>query len=141
MKKLSLEIRKRIYYLIPIIFISWGITWMIISNSFIGILFGSFFIIVGVFISLRIVLDSRKRKKGILEVKVDERSLQNSLRASKKSYEFIIISLSIVILLHLINIVDDSIFISATVLILCFTMLIHLILFYYYERKGYEDSY
>jgi uncharacterized membrane protein len=123
--------------LISSFFIIWGIVWVSISQDILGKVISSSFIIFGIIFflySLNEVL--RYEKTGEVKTRIDERAELNSLKASRRAFEFLCISIAILIVLLGVRWINETIFASLIGPILAIGIVIYILTYYHYERRG-----
>jgi uncharacterized membrane protein len=123
--------------LISLFFIIWGIVWVFISQDILGKAISSSFVIFGIIFflySLNEVL--RYRKTGKVKTRIDERVELNSLKASRRSFEFLYISIAILIVLLGVELINETIFASLMGPILAIGIAIYILTYSLYEKMG-----
>ena len=99
-------------------------------------LLSGFFIMPGIIILLYSFREFKHRQKGAANIKHDERSEINRLKATDLSFRFLLISLMALIALNGAKIIDDTVFVALTGPILAVGITLYYITNYWYERGG-----
>jgi len=76
------------------------------------------------------------RRAGNVKIRIDEQVEMNALKASKNAFEFIYISLAILFAFLGIGIIDEHVFAIVTGPILAIGIVIYLLAYYLYEKRG-----
>jgi uncharacterized membrane protein len=101
------------------------------------LLIGPSFLLVGaisVFRSLQEI--SRYKKNGEVKVRVDERAELNDLRASKRGFQFLLISIGLLIALWGAKIINDTAFVALMGHVFAIGCILYLLSYQVYERRG-----
>jgi len=126
------------------VFLVWGLaclffymTGPVWKGEFPILLIGPSFLLVGaisVFRSLQEI--SRYKKTGEVKVRVDERAELNDLRASKIGFQFLLISIGILIALWGAKIINDTVFVALMGPVFAIGCILYLLSYQVYERGG-----
>ena len=123
--------------LISSFFIAWGIVWVFISQDILGKVISSTFIIFGIIFFIYPLNEVLHYKKtGEIKPRIDERAELNSLKASRRAFEFLCISIAILIVLLGVRWINETIFASLIGSILAVGIVIYILAYYHYERTG-----
>ena len=130
--------------LIGIIFVLWGILWLALyyENTF-GKALSGFFIILGIFMSIKTYLKWKKWKDSDIhtdETLTDERSELNQLRASRAGFIFLYISIGILGTLLGLRLINEIIFTALMGPVIAVASVLYVLLFYRYEKGVNENE-
>jgi hypothetical protein len=115
-------------------FYSGGPVW---KGELLTLLIGSSFIIAGtIFFSFAFRGILRYRKTGKMETRIDERAELNALRASRRGFQFFLVSMGILFLLWGCKVINDTIFVALTGPVFAIGSVVYVISYYVYERSG-----
>ena len=125
---------------VSLFFIIWGIIWLLfLKTEILGKVISGFFIIFGITFFLYSIREISKYKKtGDVKIRIDERAKINNLKASRNAFEFIYISLAILIAFWGSGVIDEHIFAALTGPILAIGIVTYLLAYHIYEIKGQE---
>jgi hypothetical protein len=126
------------------VFLIWGLACLFFyavgpvwKGEFPILLIGPSFLLVGaisVFRSLQEI--SRYKKTGEVKVRVDERAELNDLRASKIGFQFLLISIGLLIALWGAKIINDTVFVALMGPVFAIGCILYLLSYQVYERRG-----
>ena len=130
--------------LIGIVFVLWGILWLALyyENTF-GKALSGFFIILGIFMSIKTYLKWKKWKDSDIhtdETLTDERSELNQLRASRAGFIFLYISIGVLGTLLGLRLINEIIFTALMGPVIAVASVLYVLLFYRYERGVNENA-
>ena len=119
-----------------VFFILWGFIWLFFADTGpFDDLIGSFFIVFGaafLFNSLNEIL--QYKKSGKIRTRIDERVKMNALRASRRDFKYLIISISVLIALFGFKFIPEIEFVSLTSTVIGIGAIINIFSFYRYEQ-------
>ena len=118
--------------LLVIFFISIGLILLYFNNNLIELLFGSFFLILGLFLFLYYI---KSRNSDSNSTNFDERSEINRLKAADLSFKFLFITINGLLLLYAFNPVTIEIFLAFLSPIMAFAIIIYFCYFYWNEIR------
>lgn len=134
-KQIQIPYRRSV---VGVLFIIWGIVWLLfVDTPVFGSVLSGFFIIIGAvffFYSFREVL--QYRKTGEVKTRIDERVELNNLRASRRAFEFLCVSIAILITLVGSNLINEQVFVALTGPVFAIGAAIYILSYYIYERRG-----
>ncbi|MHA1968530.1 MAG: hypothetical protein ACW964_12080 [Candidatus Hodarchaeales archaeon] len=116
-------------------FILFGLLVFFTKNNMIEQLSGGFIIIPGTLLLFYGFRDLRRYQSGIVVIKHDERSAKNRLKASDLGFRFYFASLSILILLNSLKVIDEIAFIALTGPIIAVGIILYYFGYYWFERN------
>jgi Ca2+/Na+ antiporter len=130
--------------LIGIVFVLWGILWLALyyENTF-GKALSGFFIILGIFMSIKTYLKWKKWKDSDIhtdETLTDERSELNQLRASRAGFIFLYISIGVLGTLLGLRLINEIIFTALMGPVIAVASVLYVLLFYRYEKGVNENE-
>ena len=130
--------------LIGIVFVLWGILWLALyyENTF-GKALSGFFIILGIFMSIKTYLKWKKWKDSDIhtdETLTDERSVLNQLRASRAGFIFLYISIGVLGTLLGLRLINEIIFTALMGPVIAVASVLYVLLFYRYEKGVNENE-
>ena len=130
--------------LIGIVFVLWGILWLALyyENTF-GKALSGFFIILGIFMSIKTYLKWKKWKDSDIhtdETLTDERSELNQLRASRAGFIFLYVSIGVLGTLLGLRLINEIIFTALMGPVIAVTSVLYVLLFYRYEKGVNENE-
>ncbi len=99
-------------------------------------LLSGFLIIPGILILLYSFKEFKHRRESQLTIKHDERSERNRLRAAELAFRFFFVSLSILILLNAMNVINEIIFVAVTGPIIAVGVTLYYLGYYWFEQRG-----
>jgi len=134
MKNKQIPFRRSI---VAMFFIILGIAWLLfIETNILGKMLSSFFILTGViffFYSFREVLQCRKT--GEVKTRIDERMELNSLKASRRAFEFLCVSIAISIILVGSKLINEHVFVAIIGPIFAIGVATYILSYHYYEKR------
>jgi uncharacterized membrane protein len=145
-EKGDLEMNKhsKIMYVTGAWFVAWGVACLFLykmgpvwKDELLTLVLGSLFIVSGtIYFSLALREALHYKKTGEVKTWTDERAELNSLRASRKGFGFLLISIAILLMLRGFEIINDNIFVALMGPVFAIGSVVYLISFYFYERRG-----
>ena len=130
--------------LIGIVFVLWGILWLALYyENTIGKALSGFFIILGIFISIKSYSKWKKWKDSDIhtdEALTDERYELNMLKASRAGFIFLYISIGILGTLLGLRLINEIIFTALMGPVFAVASVLYVLLFYRYEKGVNEDE-
>ena len=128
--------------IVAVFFVVWGFIWLFFSDTgpFDNII-GGFFIVFGAvffFYSLREVL--RYKKTGEIKIRLDERTEIDALRASRRGFEFLFVSISVLMALFIFRFIPEIIFVSLMGTAVGVGTMVYIISFIDTSRRECEDG-
>lgn len=134
-KQIQIPFRRSI---VAVLFIIWGIICLLfIDTEILGKILSSFLIVFGTvffFYSFREVL--QYRKTGEVKTRIDERVETNSLRASRRAFEFLCISIAVLIVLVGSKLINEQVFVALMGPVFAIGAVIYILSYHIYERGG-----
>ncbi len=133
--------RQKIFPLvIPIllggVLILMGVLGLYTSETTNEILLGGFIIILGTSLVLYSFREFKLRHQNVSIINHDERSITNRLKATDWSFRFLYISLTVLIVLNAMNLVNNIAFVALTGPIIAIGVSLQYFLYYWYDRRG-----
>jgi uncharacterized membrane protein len=131
-------------FITSVIFLVWGLACLFFyvmgpvwKGELPVIVIGSSFVVAGtisVFRNLQEIL--QYKRTGKVKVRVDERVELNILRASKRGFQFLLVSIGILFVLWGARIINDTAFVALMGPVFAVGSVLYLISYYVYERRG-----
>ena len=95
-----------------------------------------FLIIPGSLLLFYSLSEFKNRRVGKVNIRHDERSERNRLKAAEVGFRFLFVSLLILILFNAMNIIDEIIFVAMTGPIIAIGVTLYYIGYYWFEQRG-----
>jgi hypothetical protein len=126
--------------LVGVFFVLGGILWLAVYyENLLGKLLSGFFIILGIFISIKSYTNWKKWKDSDIhtdETLTDERYELNNLRASRAGFMFLYISIGVLGILLGLKLINEIIFTALMGPVFAVASVLYVLLFYRYEKDG-----
>ncbi len=130
--------------LIGVFFVLWGILWLVLYyENFLGKLLSGFFIILGIFMSIKSYSKWKRWKDSdnpTDEALTDERLELNLLRASRAGFMVFYVSISVLFVLLGLKIINEIIFTALMGPVFAVASVLYVLLFYRYEKGVNENE-
>jgi len=130
--------------LVGIFFVLWGILWLALYyENTLGKLLSGFFIIFGIFISIKSYIKLKRWKDSDIhtdEALTDERSELNLLRASRAGFMFLYVSIGVLFTLLGLRLINEIIFTALMGPVFAIASVLYVLLFYRYEKGVNENK-
>jgi Ca2+/Na+ antiporter len=130
--------------LVGLFFVMWGILWLALYyENTLGKLLSGFFIILGIFISIKSYSKWKRWKDSEIhadETLTDERSELNLLRASRAGFMFLYVSIGVLFTLFGLRLINEIIFTALMGPVFAVASVLYVLLFYRYEKGVNENK-
>jgi len=130
--------------LVGIFFVLWGILWLALYyENTLGKLLSGFFIIFGIFISIKSYIKLKRWKDSDIhtdEALTDERLELNLLRASRAGFMFLYVSIGVLFTLLGLRLINEIIFTALMGPVFAIASVLYVLLFYRYEKGVNENK-
>jgi Ca2+/Na+ antiporter len=130
--------------LVGVFFVLGGILWLAVYyENLLGKLLSGFFIILGIFISIKTYSKWKKWKDSDIhtdEALTDERSELNLLRASKAGFMFLYVSITVLFTLLGLRLINEIIFTALMGPVFAVASVLYVLLFYRYQKRVNENE-
>ncbi len=126
--------------MVSVLFILWGIIWIIYgSGGIFGDILGGFFVIIGTLFFLHSLRELLLYKKtGEIKTRIDERAELNSLRASRKGFEFLLVAIGVLLASLGFKFINETVFTALMGPVFALGAMIYILSYYKYERRDIE---
>ena len=130
--------------LVGIFFVLWGILWLALYyENTLGKLLSGFFIIFGIFISIKSYIKLKRWKDSDIhtdEALTDERLELNLLRASRAGFMFLYVSIGVLFTLLGLRLINEIIFTALMGPVFAIASVLYVLLFYRYGKGVNENK-
>jgi len=113
-----------------------GVLWFFSLEDMFYQLMSGFLIIPGSLLLFYSLSEFKNRRVGKVNIRHDERSERNRLKAAEVGFRFLFVSLLILILFNAMNIIDEIIFVAMTGPIIAIGVTLYYIGYYWFEQRG-----
>jgi len=124
--------------IIALFFLLWGTIWLLYQNeNLLGKILSGFFIVFGIIIFIHSYHKIRQLKRtGDVEIIIDERAELNDLKASRRGFEFLLVSIAILMALWGFKLINETILTALIGPVFAIGSSIYVLAYYLYEKRG-----